>query len=644
MGSLALHLEAWTSLDPSGWATHIVRSGFRFPWSARKPPLLLHPPPQPPGPRDPRAWEALDAEVASLLAKRAIEEVDPHSPGFYSHMFVVPKSSGGWRPVLDLSPMNRFLRRIRFRMETTASVRQAVLAGDWATSVDLQDAFFHILVHPRERKWLRFVWNGKVFQFRALPFGMALSPYVFTMVVRALAQHLRAQGIRLRCYLDDWLILAASSETCARHTQMVRAMAERLGFVLNIPKCDLVPSQRFLYLGIEFDTVAFVVRPSQERIQRLLGLLTSLRSSPSATARQLASLIGMMESLSSLIPLGRLMLRPLQRQFRSRWSQSGQPWSQCLPLGSWFLQATQVWLNPRLLSAGVPIIPPPTQVELYTDASNEGWGGHARDRFVGGSWSPEETLWHINRLELRAVKLSLSHFLPILRGQSVLLLTDNTTVACYVNKQGGLHSSTLSMDAENLLWWCRKRHISLVARHIPGRLNVLADFLSRSHCVVHTEWTIRRDSLEPIWTLWFRPMIDLFATRFNHRLPLFVSPVPDPSAIAADALSLNWSNLSVYAFPPFSILQRVLRKAREELPMMILIAPLWPAQPWYPDLLELAHGPPLEIAVRRDLLLQPRSGIRHPNPGVLSLHAWRLCNPQCLASPCRLRRQRRPVP
>ncbi|KAK7101733.1 hypothetical protein V1264_020070 [Littorina saxatilis] len=68
-------------------------------------------------------------------------------------------------------------------METPTSVRDALRPGDWVTSIDLTDAYFHILIHPSDRKWLRFLWGEKMFQFRALPFGLSLAPWIFTMVV-----------------------------------------------------------------------------------------------------------------------------------------------------------------------------------------------------------------------------------------------------------------------------------------------------------------------------------------------------------------------------------------------------------------------------------------------------------------------------
>ena len=180
----------------------------------------------------------LAEEVASLLEKQAIQ-VFITSPGFYGHLFVVPKSSGGWRPVLDLSSLNRFLRKIPLRMETAASIREAIRLGDWAASIDLSDAYFHILIHPRDRKWLRFTWNERVFQFRALPFGLSLAPWVFTWIARDLCSSLHSQGICLRAYLDDWLILTSSREQCQAHTLVLLRALENLGFIMNSQKSEL---------------------------------------------------------------------------------------------------------------------------------------------------------------------------------------------------------------------------------------------------------------------------------------------------------------------------------------------------------------------------------------------------------------------
>ena len=514
-------------------------------------------------------------------------------------------------------------------MESPASVRQAIRHGDWAASLDLKDAYFHLLIHEADRKFLRFTWGGVVYQFRALPFGLAPAPWVFTKVARELCSVARGEGIRLQAYLDDWLLLASSEELCRLHLQRVLALCRTLGFVVNIEKSEFTPSQVFSYLGMEFDTVRWSVSPSPLRLVRLKDRIASLWSSKAASARLLAGLLGTMESLSLLLPLGRLHKRPLQRFVRARWSQSKCQWNALISLGPVFRKAVKQWLNQQWLRKGVPISLPSPQEFLFTDASKAGWGAHVSSLTASGSWEANWCNSHINLLELEAISRALRQFVSLLRNKRVLVLTDNTAVSCYINRQGGSRSQSLSLLAESLLLWCQHQGISLSASYVPGKFNVLADALSREHMVLHSEWTLEYSVLRAVWETWHMPQIDLFATKFSKRLPLYVSPVPDPEAWAVDSLSIPWSGFLGYAFPPFAILQRVLKKAREERASLILIAPRWTSQQWFPDLLHLTHVPPLKLSLSHRSLTQPRSGVAHPNPGLLQLHAWLLCGDLC---------------
>ena len=427
----------WRALGAGDWVCKTLESGFHLKWGPHKAPLSGSPIfSSPPSNIDSR--EVLALEVMSLLAKGAIEEIfPPWSPGFYGRLFYVRKASGGWRPVLDLSTLNLFLEKVKFKMETPASIREAIRPGDWAASIDLTDAYFHIPIFPGDRKYLRFTWEGRVFGFRVLPFGQSLAPWLFTRVVREFILHLRESGIRIHVYLDDWLVLASQNDLCASHVLRVLEQARSLGFRENEMKSELTPSQSFVFLGMRFDTVNMLVFPPEERIVKLLETILTLSRRESASARALAGLLGQMESLSPLLVLGRLHKKAFQRNFRDRWSQAIQSWDKSIRLGPWFLMSVQQWLNQTWLRQGVPILSSPPSVELFTDASHQGWGGHLGSLVASGSWSPEWRLKHINLLELQVVRLCLESFLPSLVGKTVKLATDNSTAACYVNKQGG---------------------------------------------------------------------------------------------------------------------------------------------------------------------------------------------------------------
>ena len=117
-----------------------------------------------------------------MISKGALERVADLDPGFYSRLFLVEKASGGWRPAIDLSPLNEFVGQTLFKMETASSALLSVREGYFLASIDLKDTYFQIPVHHSSRKWLRFVSEGLVLQFRVLCFGLSTALQVFTRV------------------------------------------------------------------------------------------------------------------------------------------------------------------------------------------------------------------------------------------------------------------------------------------------------------------------------------------------------------------------------------------------------------------------------------------------------------------------------
>ena len=119
---------------------------------------------------------------------------------------------------------------------------------------------------------------------------------------------------------------------------------------------------------------------------------------------------------------------------------------------------------------------------------------------------------------------------------------------------------------------------------------------------------VSSEVFQSICSRWHWPQIDLFATRFNNKLPEFVSPVLDPLAWAVDLLSLPWEDLDVYAFPPAAILSRVVEKLQDcPCNRIILIAPGWPNMPWFWDLVAMSSQIPLRLSHLSNLLAEPFS-------------------------------------
>ena len=215
-----------------------------------------------------------------------------------------------------------------------------------------------------------------------------------------------------------------------------------------------------------------------------------------------------------------------------------------------------------------PLHPLKHALQIFTDTSKEGWGVHLNERTARGAWSLPESKLHINYLELKAVFLALKEFQDLCLHNIVLVATDNTTVVAYINKEGGIRSGPLCA----LLWRSTTHH---------RQAEWDRDKLSRLGQTIQTEWSLHPEVFQAICNRWHKPQVDLFATRFNNKLPKFVSPVQNPQALAADMLSLSWEDLDPYLFPPAAILGKVVEKLQDYLcNRIILIAPGWSNMPF----------------------------------------------------------------
>ena len=383
-GCLSLHWQAWRDRGVDLWAVEVLREGYCIPF-LRPPPLSTEPIPMPSYAPTSIKGAALEEITLTLIAKGAVELAPLPSLGFYSRLFVLWKTSGSWRPVIDLSLVNRFVDVSHFRMETIQSVLLSVRQGDWMASIDLREAYLQVPVHPESHRFLRFVAHGRSSQFRALCFGLFTAPQVFTRVMAPVSAILHSLGIRMRRYLDDWLVQAASREELLRDLRVVLSLCRELGIVVNPEKSNFPPSQVVQYLGVVIDARTFVASPSPDRLSRLWLTAGEFLRSAAPPASLWQSLLGMLSSLSHLVPGGRLRMRSLQICLHRSWDRldpsTRVAWSpDCLRDLRW-------WLHGDRLSRGVCLHQASPDLDFWYDASDVGWGAHLGDRVASGLWA-----------------------------------------------------------------------------------------------------------------------------------------------------------------------------------------------------------------------------------------------------------------
>jgi len=617
-GKITLFLSNWKAITKDHWVLQTVSEGYHIPLRAT--PVQMIPPYNPH--YSEREQTLLKEELEALLTKQAVQRVPTSQKGFYSNMFMVPKKDGGQRPVINLKALNTYVKTEHFKMEGLHTVKALLQKEDWMTKIDLKDAFFMIPMAPQFRHLLLFKLNAESFQFKCLPFGLCTAPRVFTKTLKPAIELLRGLGIQMVIYMDNMLLMASSKQSIQEHTHITIFVLENLGFIINNKKSLLDPSQEIEFLGMVVNSQSMDLKLPGEKIKKIRLEARNILDTASPSAKTLAQLLGKLNATTPALQAAPLFSRALQMCLRESLSSGGQNYQSVVTLSPQAREDLHWWEQHLTSWNGRSLILPPSTLTIISDASQQGWGATCEGVTTRGPWSPHEKTLHINCLELLAATLAVQTFAKQKQGISILLKIDNTTAVAYISRRGGTISPLLSQLAKDLWLWCMNRNIYLQAQHLPGKMNTIADRESRSWSD-RSEWKLSPRIFQRINAHLGPLLTDLFASRLSKQLPTFVSWRPDPLAIAADAFTLDWHSLpqKLYANPPWNLIGRVLSYIiLQELQEVILVAPVWRAQPWYPLLLHRLVKIPLLIHHSPEVI---QSTCHNPLPDIIpQLAVW----------------------
>ena len=150
----------------------------------------------------------MEQELGKLLAKGVIEETAPVQGQVISNVFLRPKASGGFRVILDLTDFNKNVEYEHFKMTTLQTALSMLRPNCWMGSVDLRDAYYSVPMAQGFRKFLRFVWNGRLFQYVGMPNGLSSAPRTFTKLLAPVYAELRVGGHECFPYIDDSFVVS----------------------------------------------------------------------------------------------------------------------------------------------------------------------------------------------------------------------------------------------------------------------------------------------------------------------------------------------------------------------------------------------------------------------------------------------------
>lgn len=151
---------------------------------------------------NPRDEPHFQQVINNLLKIGAIQQCVSSESQILSY-FLVPKTNGKFRFVLNLKDLNKFIKTDHFKMEDIRTVLKLVTKGCFMATLDLQDAYFLIPIDENSRKYLRFMWKDWVWEFVCLLFGLNTAPWLYTKITKPVVTLLRRKSFKSVVYLDD---------------------------------------------------------------------------------------------------------------------------------------------------------------------------------------------------------------------------------------------------------------------------------------------------------------------------------------------------------------------------------------------------------------------------------------------------------
>ena len=185
------------------------------------------------------------------------------------------------------------------------------------SSFDLKDAYYSVNVHESHRKYLRFFWNNKLYQFTCLAQGLSCAPLLFTKVMKPIFARLRSQGFLSVFYLDDSLLIGKDRMECTQNVEHTAALLTIAGFIINVDKSSFSPSKEITFLGFCLNSETMTISLPLVKRQRIFNMCMTLSNGSLFPIREVARFIGLLVSSFPAVRYGPLFYRFFWKRTKS---------------------------------------------------------------------------------------------------------------------------------------------------------------------------------------------------------------------------------------------------------------------------------------------------------------------------------------
>ena len=345
---------------------------------------------------------------------------------------------------------------------------------------DLKDAFRIIPINKEDHRLLGFQWEGAYYYDKCLPMGCSVSCHIFESLSKSLEWILKNKlSVKYMSHiLDDFIFFGpANSSVSAIGLQAFFLLARSINLPIKDEKTVLPTTCASLH-GIEVDTSNMTLRLPQDKLREARLKVSAMAKRKKATLNELQSLLGTLNFACRVVVPGRAFLRRLfdltkglqKKHHKIRLTREARAdlraWSSFLDnFNGRVMCLPEAWESSKVL-------------KLFSDASGKAYAAVLGHQWIQGSFPEAWLSKNIAVKELLPIALALRLWGPKLANKRIIFMTDNEAIVAVINHQSSKHPELMSL-VRSLVMSSLQNNILFIAKHIPGRHNVIADFLSR---------------------------------------------------------------------------------------------------------------------------------------------------------------------
>lgn len=324
---------------------------------------------------DPSEIKIIDLEITNLLNMGVIEPAVQCPDEYISNIFVRQKKSGKYRMILNLKGLNKYIAKHHFKMDTLWSAVRLMTPNCYMASIDLKDAYYSVPIAEEHRKYLRFYWQGNLYQYTCMPNGLSSAPRLFTKLLKPVYSTLRKSGHFVVGYIDDTYLQGSTAENCQATINETRDLFTKLGFVTSIEKSVVTPTQLITFLGFVLNCISMTIQLSDEKKERLKSYCKTIRAKQNVKITELAQVIGTLVSSLPGVQFGKLHYRTLEIDKNLALKENKGNFEAKTSISN-IAKSDLTWWIENIDQASNPISHGNPDIEIQTDASKKGWGAY----------------------------------------------------------------------------------------------------------------------------------------------------------------------------------------------------------------------------------------------------------------------------